>query len=74
MFHIASLQNIVLSGGSTMFKDFGRRIERDVKRFVDVREGARQAQIKSSNPNSDFQMQQTEVKVCLFCLCVCLRL
>ena len=29
--------NIVLSGGSTMFKDFGRRLERDVRRFVDGR-------------------------------------
>lgn len=31
------LQNIVLSGGSTMFKDFGRRLQRDVKRAVDRR-------------------------------------
>ena len=29
--------NIVLSGGSTMFKDFGRRLERDVRRRVDAR-------------------------------------
>ena len=29
--------NVVLSGGSTMFKDFGRRLERDVRRFVDAR-------------------------------------
>jgi len=29
--------NIVLSGGSTMFKDFGRRLQRDVKRTVDRR-------------------------------------
>jgi len=29
--------NIVLSGGSTMFKDFGRRLQRDVKRAVDRR-------------------------------------
>lgn len=29
--------NIVLSGGSTMFKDFGRRLERDVRKFVDSR-------------------------------------
>ncbi len=29
--------NIVLSGGSTMFKDFGRRLERDVRRSVDGR-------------------------------------
>lgn len=30
-------KNIVLSGGSTMFKDFGRRLQRDVKRAVDNR-------------------------------------
>lgn len=30
-------KNIVLSGGSTMFKDFGRRIQRDVKRLSDGR-------------------------------------
>lgn len=28
---------MVLSGGSTMFKDFGRRLQRDLKRFVDYR-------------------------------------
>jgi len=30
-------KNIVLSGGSTMFKDFGKRLQRDVKRLVDAR-------------------------------------
>jgi actin-related protein 3 len=30
-------KNIVLSGGSTMFKDFGKRLQRDVKRVVDAR-------------------------------------
>jgi len=30
-------KNIVLSGGSTMFKDFGKRLQRDIKRFVDQR-------------------------------------
>mmetsp|Transcript_2424 Transcript_2424/g.3535 ORF Transcript_2424/g.3535 Transcript_2424/m.3535 type:complete len:422 (-) Transcript_2424:90-1355(-) len=30
-------KNIVLSGGSTMFRDFGRRIQRDIKRRVDSR-------------------------------------
>jgi actin-related protein 3 len=30
-------KNIVLSGGSTMFKDFGKRLQRDVKRSVDAR-------------------------------------
>lgn len=27
----------MLSGGSTMFRDFGRRLQRDVKRYVDYR-------------------------------------
>jgi len=30
-------KNVVLSGGTTMFKDFGRRLGRDLKRFVDAR-------------------------------------
>lgn len=30
-------KNIVLSGGSTMFKDFGKRLQRDIKRIVDTR-------------------------------------
>jgi len=30
-------KNVVLSGGSTMFKDFARRLQRDLKRFVDAR-------------------------------------
>lgn len=30
-------KNIVLSGGSTMFKDFGKRLQRDVKAIVDGR-------------------------------------
>uniref|UniRef100_A0A8K9XTY3 Actin-related protein 3B n=1 Tax=Oncorhynchus mykiss TaxID=8022 RepID=A0A8K9XTY3_ONCMY len=30
-------KNIVLSGGSTMFRDFGRRLQRDLKRSVDAR-------------------------------------
>uniref|UniRef100_A0A1I8C3E2 Actin-related protein 3 n=1 Tax=Meloidogyne hapla TaxID=6305 RepID=A0A1I8C3E2_MELHA len=30
-------ENIVLSGGSTMFKDFGRRLQRDLKRISDQR-------------------------------------
>ncbi|MEQ2171154.1 Actin- protein 3 [Goodea atripinnis] len=30
-------QNVVLSGGSTMFRDFGRRLQRDLKRTVDAR-------------------------------------
>eukprot|EP00899_Mesostigma_viride_P014303 jgi/Mesvir1/22874/Mv20115-RA.1 len=34
--------NIVLSGGSTMFKDFGRRLQRDIKKMVDSRVEASQ--------------------------------
>jgi len=30
-------KNVVLSGGSTMFRDFGRRVQRDLKRVVDYR-------------------------------------
>jgi len=30
-------KNIVLSGGSTMFKDFDKRLQRDIKRAVDYR-------------------------------------
>jgi len=30
-------KNIVLSGGTTMFKDFGKRLQRDIKRSVDWR-------------------------------------
>lgn len=30
-------RNIVLSGGTTMFKDFGRRLQRDIKKNVDNR-------------------------------------
>lgn len=30
-------KNIVLSGGTTMFKDFGKRLQRDIKKNVDAR-------------------------------------
>jgi len=30
-------KNVVLSGGTTMFKDFARRLNRDLKKFVDTR-------------------------------------
>jgi len=30
-------KNIVLSGGSTMFRDFGRKLQRDIKKTVDSR-------------------------------------
>jgi actin-related protein 3 len=31
------MQNIVLSGGSTMFQHFGQRLKRDLKLLVDRR-------------------------------------
>ncbi|KZV47536.1 actin-related protein 3-like [Dorcoceras hygrometricum] len=33
----ALYKNVVLSGGSTMFKDFHRRLQRDLKKIVDTR-------------------------------------
>jgi actin-related protein 3 len=41
-------RNIVLSGGTTMFKDFGRRLQRDVKKRVDARMQANMAKIAAS--------------------------
>uniref|UniRef100_A0A7E4UZ41 Actin-related protein 3 n=1 Tax=Panagrellus redivivus TaxID=6233 RepID=A0A7E4UZ41_PANRE len=51
--------NIVLSGGSTMFKDFGRRLQRDIKRITDNRHSyfTRQA-------TEGFVPKPTEVVVC----------
>ena len=40
-------KNIVLSGGSTMFKDFGRRLQRDIKKRVDGRIAANMSRIAS---------------------------
>jgi len=36
-------KNIVLSGGSTLYKDFGRRLQRDIKHLVDARIRASEA-------------------------------
>lgn len=41
----ALYKNIVLSGGSTMFKDFPRRLQRDIKKIVDARIGASDARL-----------------------------
>jgi len=48
--------NIVLSGGSTMFKGFGKRIKRDVKRLVDSRNAA-------SAKGSTLASKEVEVEV-----------
>lgn len=38
-------KNIVLSGGTTMFKDFGKRLQRDIKKNVDQRMNANIARL-----------------------------
>jgi actin-related protein len=49
-FHLikAFAQNIVLSGGSTMFQHFGQRLKRDLKLLVDRRLEASAISSKSS--------------------------
>ncbi|KIR76332.1 actin binding protein [Cryptococcus gattii EJB2] len=49
-------KNIVLSGGSTMFKDFGKRLQRDVKGIVDGR-------IAGSEERSGSLMKSSGVEV-----------
>jgi len=51
-------KHIVLSGGSTMFKDFGRRLQRDIKRCVDER--SRKSEALSGGT---IKPQPTEVNV-----------
>ncbi|KAJ2330865.1 Arp2/3 complex subunit, actin nucleation center, partial [Coemansia sp. RSA 2681] len=48
--------NIVLSGGSTMFKDFGKRLQRDIKRLVDGR-------VKKSEDLSGGRLQAKPIDV-----------
>ena len=50
--------NIVLSGGSTMFKDFNRRIERDVKKIVKSR-----LELAATLSADQIQPKPIEVKV-----------
>mmetsp|Transcript_36309 Transcript_36309/g.36983 ORF Transcript_36309/g.36983 Transcript_36309/m.36983 type:complete len:423 (-) Transcript_36309:226-1494(-) len=45
-------KNIVLSGGTTMFKDFGRRLQRDIKRTVDDRMTKNIDRLKILNPSA----------------------
>ncbi|URD91105.1 hypothetical protein MUK42_27196 [Musa troglodytarum] len=54
----ALYKNIVLSGGSTMFKDFHRRLQRDLKRIVDARMVTSNAQLID-----DVKSQPIEVNV-----------
>lgn len=51
-------KNIVLSGGSTMFKGFNKRLERDIKRTVD-----RRIQLSETTSGSDMKATPMEVNV-----------
>lgn len=55
----ALYKNIVLSGGSTMFKDFHRRLQRDIKKIVDARVLASDA----ARVQGDMKAQPVEVNV-----------
>jgi actin-related protein 3 len=48
------VQNIVLSGGSTIFKDFQRRLQRDIKKLVDTRIAASES---LSRKDATFKVQ-----------------
>ncbi|KMT07613.1 hypothetical protein BVRB_6g147400 [Beta vulgaris subsp. vulgaris] len=54
----ALYKNIVLSGGSTMFKDFHRRLQRDLKKIVDARALASEVRLGGS-----MKSQPVEVNV-----------
>lgn len=45
-------KNIVLSGGTTMFKDFGKRLQRDIKKIVDTRMQANIARLGNLAKNT----------------------
>lgn len=49
-------QNIVLSGGSTMFQHFGQRLKRDLKQLVDRR-------LEDSATSSGSQVRSSGVEV-----------
>ncbi|KAB2045750.1 hypothetical protein ES319_D01G183200v1 [Gossypium barbadense] len=51
-------ENIVLSGGSTMFKDFHRRLQRDLKKIVDAR-----VQAATAHHGGDIKAKPVEVHV-----------
>ncbi|KAF4404894.1 hypothetical protein G4B88_006280 [Cannabis sativa] len=54
----ALYKNIVLSGGSTMFRDFHRRLQRDLKKIVDARVVASEARL-----GGEIRSQPVEVNV-----------
>ncbi|GAQ82764.1 Actin-related protein Arp2/3 complex subunit Arp3 [Klebsormidium nitens] len=56
----ALYNNIVLSGGSTLFKDFQRRLQRDIKKLVDTRIAASES---LSRKDATFKTQAVDVNV-----------
>ena len=56
-------QNIVLSGGSTMFKDFDRRLQRDIKKRVDKRIAANEERLKEQGFTSVQKAKAMDVEV-----------
>ncbi|XP_020551829.1 actin-related protein 3-like [Sesamum indicum] len=54
----ALYQNVVLSGGSTMFKGFHKRLQRDLKKIVDARGFASEARL-----GGEFKAKPVEVNV-----------
>jgi actin-related protein 3 len=56
-------KNVVLSGGTTMFKDFGRRLQRDVKCIVDARMQANIARLRTTTNVTNAAPPAIEVNV-----------
>jgi actin-related protein 3 len=56
-------KNIVLSGGTTMFKDFGRRLQRDIKRNVDARMMSNISRLSSMSAMASAPPPEIEVNV-----------
>lgn len=56
-------KNIVLSGGSTMFKDFGKRLQRDIKRFVDSRVSRSEELSRKAVGDASIKAQPLDVNV-----------
>jgi actin-related protein 3 len=50
-------KNIVLSGGSTLYKDFGRRLQRDIRHLVDARIKASEARAGNAAKSGGLEVQ-----------------
>ncbi|KAF2723863.1 putative arp3, actin-related protein 3 [Polychaeton citri CBS 116435] len=50
-------KNIVLSGGSTLYKDFGRRLQRDIRHLVDERIQASEARAGNAAKSGGLDVQ-----------------